>query len=750
MAMRIIAAAVVLLAFAAPSAADDKVADGFALVGVVTPGTVLSVPGEFTANAVIAVALQPSNSKSAARIVQGQVLDGALKIRVPDDLAPGPYTATFGTNQVIRGGIDVQVAGVKLEAVNPTTSYRSPASTFEFDLIGENFSTDVCNDDVTVPGQGSIVAFRGESRADCGGVPDVAAKAKPCTPGASTRPTTETPQGACLWVDNGRLMHVIGYRAAPYQGPLMVNVRVGNVAALQAQPLVLARRSPAAIFVLSAGATALLFGIVSWTVSRGLKGNKVGSRRLRLTESFIFDPETNSYSLSKFQLLLFSITFLFGYMYVFLTTLLVQWKFTLPDVPQNIAGLLGLSGGTAIAAAGLTAARGSKGAGLQHPTGADLISNGGVVVGERFQFFVWTIVACAGFVMLLISQDPAKVTGFPQIPDGLLYVMGVSAAGYLGGKATRKPGPIIQSIAIDPKPKLEATTPATPNTPAQPAKPDAPAFPMLIVQGQNLASDGRFFVDGKELPIVPDSQRAEGTPKELLKVTPQEGAVDQKFCTDLKIIIACRDVDVTKGDHRFRIVNRDGQFADIAFSAQQPLIMAVFPQGTTPPTPQTKKLPASTETGLVVVRGENLLRGSQVTWQAPGATDPANVTIVDQQGETELHISLVSGKAGTGILAMTTPSGFVTNASVAVDEPSTPVSPSTPTPPAAPAAPTSPTPAPTQTPAPGGAGPSAPSTADHMVSPASSADAGAPAPGQTPGGAGGAGAPSSGSQGSSS
>jgi hypothetical protein len=414
-------------------------------------------------------------------------------------------------------------------------------------------------------------------------------------------------------------------------------------------------------------------------------------------------------------------------------------------VPQNVAGLLGLSGGTAIAAVGLTAARGSKGAGLQYPTGADLISNGGVVVGERFQFFVWTIVACSGFVMLLISEDPAKVSGFPQIPDGLLYVMGVSAAGYLGGKATRKPGPIIQSIAVDPKPKVDPITPTGPDTP------DKPVFPMLIVQGQNLASDGRFFVDGKELPIMPESQKAEGTPKELLKVTPQEGAADPKFATQLKIIIACKDVEVTKGDHRFRIVNRDGQFADIAFSDQQPRIMSVFPRGTTPPDPQTKKLPAGNETMSVVLRGENLPRGSEVAWQAPGATEPTDVTIADQNDDTELEVSLVPGEIGTGILTITTPLGFVTNASVAVEAPpkSPPSSSPTKMPPARPD-PTPPTATPPPTPTSSPTARSSTATAGGTVSPASSPDAGAPAPGPSPGRIAGSGAPSSGSQGGSS
>lgn len=161
-----------------------------------------------------------------------------------------------------------------------------------------------------------------------------------------------------------------------------------------------------------------------------------------MLQSFILDPETSSYSLSKFQLLMFSATFIFGYLYVLLARWLVQWVPALPDVPPQLSGLLGISAATTVASTGLTAVNGTKGAGLQYPTGADLITSGGVVVPERFQFFVWTVIACTGFVALLIGQNPATLNGFPALPDGLLYVMGVSAAGYLGGKAVRKPGPV--------------------------------------------------------------------------------------------------------------------------------------------------------------------------------------------------------------------------------------------------------------------------------------------------------------------
>ena len=40
----------------------------------------------------------------------------------------------------------------------------------------------------------------------------------------------------------------------------------------------------------------------------------------------LLDKETNSYSLSKFQLFLFTAVFVFGYIYLFLCRWLVQWN----------------------------------------------------------------------------------------------------------------------------------------------------------------------------------------------------------------------------------------------------------------------------------------------------------------------------------------------------------------------------------------------------------------------------------------
>jgi hypothetical protein len=612
------------------SAVSPTVSRGMS--GVVAPGSVVTIlisgGKSFSVNA-----HKVNEPDKTFAPLAGTATSDSLSVRLPAEMDPGAYYFTLAddADSVIPGSVDVEPERIKLSAVYPATAFRADTRKFNFDIVGENFSINPVNDDVTFEGQGSIVENRGKNKAAC------------------------NEKNSCLWVENERLMHIVGYSPIHHQGVVNVGVRVGNVTATDQKPLVLAKLSGTVVFILSTAVTGVLFWIVSFIVASGLAKNKVGRRSLNLLQSFIFDPETNSYSLSKFQLLVFSATFIFGYVYVLLSRWLVQWQFSLPDVPSTIAGLLGISGGTTIASTGLTASRGPKGAGLQQPTGADLISTGGVVVPERFQFFVWTIVACGSFVALLIGQDPAKVSNFPELPAGLLYVMGISAAGYLGGKSARKPGPVLENLGVTkPTGKILWAT--------------------IIVQGQNLASDGRFFIDEKELGFVSDEDKAKfkDLPPRLIKPTPQPGASDINFCAQLEIIIANSAIDVTQGDHTFRIVNRDGQFADLSFTADSPAIAAVYQNDTPQPLDNsgTKTLPASDQAVTVVIKGSGLILGSQVDWRPPGAINFETQSPVpgSPADGTELWVSLVPGlRVDTpGNISVTTPQGFVAIATVQV------------------------------------------------------------------------------------
>jgi hypothetical protein len=133
--------------------------------------------------------------------------------------------------------------------------------------------------------------------------------------------------------------------------------------------------------------------------------------------AFLLDKETNSFSLSKFQLLTWTCVAVFGYMYLFLCRMLIQWDFTFPPIPDGLPTLLGISAGTTVAASGITITRGAKGAGPVQPSMADFVSSEGLLAADRFQFFVWTLICCAGFLGLLLQSDPSILKELPKIPD---------------------------------------------------------------------------------------------------------------------------------------------------------------------------------------------------------------------------------------------------------------------------------------------------------------------------------------------
>jgi len=592
---------------------------------VVTPGSILTVQGSFDKSKTTTLTLHSLTNGNPQPPLTGKISDDAstFSATLPDGTPPGRYYATLDNggdlkDQQITGELRVQVDAVKLDATHPTTAYRNAETgLFDFEVVGQNFSPDADNDHIYIAGQGDVIKSR-------------AADATKCADPANRKP--------CLWVEAPEKLHVVGYEAEPYQGPLRLSVGVGVIRSGERQ-LVLSRMSAARVVA----STILIFGVLGFIiyrlVARGLKDDVIDGKHYSAFWSFFIDPQSNSYSLSKFQLLLFSCTFVFGYLYVFLCRWLVQWQFMLPDVPSNFSAILGMSAGTTVIAAGATAARGSKGSGARYPSAADFISIGGQVVPERFQFFVWTLVACFGFIALLVSQDPATISGFPNIPYGLLYVMGVSATGYLGGKVVRKPGPVIRNIAW-----AKNTDPNTPNT-----------VGTITIQGENLSADGDFGIDGKKLPIDP----AAAGP--LVKLTPQDEAADKTFCSKLEIKVnLAAGVDLSSGDHDFRIANPDGQFAESRFTADPVTIMTVAVDG------------GAVKSGVsalqLTVTGSGFREGSTARWTPPGAQEavdlpPASVQFSDSK---TIKVTLVPGGKGTGTLLLMTPSGFAVTKTVTV------------------------------------------------------------------------------------
>jgi hypothetical protein len=204
---------------------------------------------------------------------------------------------------------------------------------------------------------------------------------------------------------------------------------------------------------------------------------------------------------------------------------------------------------------------------------ADFISNGGMVAADRFQFFVWTLIAVFGFIALILMQDPATVKSFPTFPSGLLYVMGVSAAGYLGGKAARNPGPVLKEVRV--------------------ARAKGDKLRVTLV-GTNLHKKAKFRIDG-----------AEQTPVGAANGSSQEGA-PQDYCSDLTFVLL-RAAGYATGDHTFEIVNADGLGAQACFTGS-PMRIA-----------QPVACKTSDKQGVLTLTIKNYRDGSVARWLAPGA-----------------------------------------------------------------------------------------------------------------------------------
>jgi len=617
----VLVAIVLCLGRVTSSAASDYAAN---FPDIVAPGQSVEITGKFDPlkDKTATIKIFRMGTDTPVTTVAGDVTASSVSVRLPSNLEPGRYYLTLNyqdqANILVPGELRIQPKAVQLDAAHPATAYRNKDGSFDFDVVGQNFSGIPEDNQIYISGQGSII--KSWAKGDC--------------PSANARP--------CLSLESSEKLHVSGYSGERYQGPLLLSVGIKGTGVRSGEkPLILARMSETGVLLWTVAIFLVLAFSIYRLVSKGVRENIINGRRYSPFWFFFIDKQTNSYSLSKFQLLLFFSCFVFGYLYVFLCRWLVQWQFVLPDVPSSFSGILAMSAGTTIVAAGATQARGSKGAGTVFPSAADFISIGGQVVPERFQFFVWTLVACFGFLALLVSQNPATISGFPDFPQGLLYVMGVSAGGYLAGKITRPPGPIIRNIAWD------------------------AGNSEITIQGENLSSDADFWIDDTKLPIDPRAQQ------NLVKATPQEQAADRTFCSQLKITISTiAGLDLSTGDHLFKIVNKDGQFAEAPFTADPPAITQVFvPPADNAAVPAgIRQIAAGKQSVEVSVVGSGFRMGSIVKWTAANATEPTQLatSAVRFVDKNNLKVTLTPGDPGPATLTVITPKGFSATATVTV------------------------------------------------------------------------------------
>jgi hypothetical protein len=208
----------------------------------------------------------------------------------------------------------------------------------------------------------------------------------------------------------------------------------------------LSRVPDLAVVLLALALAGALFYLPIYLVKRWGVSGVPGTGKGWIVAALFLDKETATYSLSKFQFYLWTVAGLISYIYLALSRSLRQGYFDFHDIPNNLPGIIFISAATTASAQLITVARGPKGAGDQNPSYADFVSTGGMVVAERFQFFVWTILGCLIFLLLVFSIPPNHIKDVPTVPNGFLELMGISSLGYLGGKLARKPGPVIDEI----------------------------------------------------------------------------------------------------------------------------------------------------------------------------------------------------------------------------------------------------------------------------------------------------------------
>ncbi|HZO99858.1 MAG TPA: hypothetical protein VFD30_06175 [Terriglobia bacterium] len=185
-----------------------------------------------------------------------------------------------------------------------------------------------------------------------------------------------------------------------------------------------------------------------------------------------FQSPDGGYSVSKFQAWLWALVVMCGYVYVFLR------RGAETPIPPNVWLLLGISGASSVVAkfiaigkssspgteppAGEAQAQGADaGAGAPAPPAGpaapppakppqadatpapkpqrswlvSMLSDDDQLSLMRLQMFGWTVITTGLFVIYLLRNE-----NLWNVPEGLLWLMGISHAGYIGDKGAAKSG----------------------------------------------------------------------------------------------------------------------------------------------------------------------------------------------------------------------------------------------------------------------------------------------------------------------
>jgi hypothetical protein len=435
----------------------------------------------------------------------------------------------------------VQVSGTTKPASYPDSKYQN-TKPYAITILGDGFSSFGPDNQILLNGKALKVCWK-TPRADrvqnnC---------PTDCPDAAATEPSA---------VGNLATSQELGLecvRGVP-EGISKLQVRLGSGKENISDPPIPVTLSPVSENTPKWVAGGVLVGVIILILLLGSNRShhQIGDQRVSLLSALLLDASTDTYSLSKAQFYAWTAAVVFGYSYLTLALSWIQGRFEFASIPDKLPGILLVSATTATVSLGMNPNK-PKGAGTVQPGLQDFITTGGVVAAERVQFLVWTILGILTFMFLIISSDPATITTLPAIPSDFLTLMGVSSAGYLGGRLARKAGPIIDDIMAT----VSSLT--------------------LEIHGRNLSQDASFQIDGADVTL--DMIAAGASSDHRPKIVAKDDTQDAGFAKILSLTLdspktawLTRKSDPSENlrTHTLSIINPDGQCADWTYSIAGP------------------------------------------------------------------------------------------------------------------------------------------------------------------------------------
>jgi hypothetical protein len=399
----------------------------------------------------------------------------------------------------------------KITGIFPAPSYPGEDSSYEMMIQGDGFAENACDNEIYLGGEWIDVCWQKNG------------DDKTCR-----QKFADLPQGHLV---NSRKIALSNLGQSDRE---LVDLAVG-VGGKVSDPVkirlsLVKRNTPLWAALVGFG---LILVLVLLITSRGFKGDSIGGQRYNFGSALLLDKETDTYSLSRFQFYVWTAVAILGYLYLAISRSLVQGSLDFVDIPEGLPGIVFISAGTSVLAQWTQSLRGPKGAGNVRPSFSDLITSGGVVAPERFQFFVWTVLGAGAFLALVILRNPGTIADLPKVPEGFLQLMGVSSVGYLGGKLARKPGPVLDEVLV------------------------TSGSLVLTLRGRGLSVDAGFRIGGDEIPSM---LIAEPNHKPAI-LEKDEQSDDPTLAKVLRLTITEPKPEWAKEGVELTIVNPDGQKA---------------------------------------------------------------------------------------------------------------------------------------------------------------------------------------------